>query len=663
MILHSETEVATWVAEYLKVGTPIAVDVETDGKRLYADHRICGFGMGYRHSDGEIRTCYISVRHDEWVKKRSIFGTVDSVSNLDPSKVFSIVKLILENPLYVKLAHNAKFEIQAFRAESVEILNIVDTMVLSYLDNPEISNALKTRLQKYFNTDITPLHNVKKWFRAHKQKSGAIDKYGYKYIPLEVISPYTEILDCKGCVELYEFLVPRVAAFSNISKIEHDLIPVIADMEWFGMPICEKTLDSISSQVATWTQEALDWMFEEVGFEFDPTPNNIADILYKKLGIDLPEYVDSGLTQASTLQKLNHPAAQAVLAWRGLDKVRSTYLEPLKNYIVNGRIHAEFLQLKSWGGDDDEFDSYKGGTDTGRLASQKPNLQNISKPRSFNINGKVVTVNIRKAFRLPDDMLDDWQILSCDWSQVEMRILAEEAGDTALIEAFKNGEDIHAATATKVFGKKPEDLNPNHYTNDDKDKLTDEQKRELLFKKKYRQPAKAVNFGVVYGQGKRALAQSLGMELDEAEAFLDTYFAQVPGVKKFNDNAIAEAERQGYTETFDGRRRYLQKSDAYKAPNTKIQGRAADMNKIALARVYNALKNGGFKSRIINNIHDDILVLHYKPEKMVPKLIIKEMEHWPALVVPVTADMEVAHPSWGDQREFTKQEKKLYNLI
>ena len=368
MILNHTSALKEFVEEAGNSNNPIAVDTETDGTEIAKGSRICGFGLGFRSTKG-VQTCYVPIRHEVFNKKKNLFGQREFVPNLDPNEVFSIVKPLLEDKTITKLAHNAKFEIQGFKVEGIECQNIHCTMIMAYLINPEEPNGLKHLLSKLFNEDISPLHRVRLWFKANGLKSEDIKSFGYKFVPLEIISPYTEKLDCEGCIKLFEYLTPQIKEHRKIYKIEHRLVPVIADLELEGVPINTDKIRSMLSEVDTYLIKVKKEIFSIAGREFTLSPAEISIVLYKELGLDVPRVRGAGLTDAGTLKKIDHPLARALLSYRSLETIRGTFLEPLLGYEYKGKIHCDFRQVKSWENKEDVSDSEEsGGATSGRLA-------------------------------------------------------------------------------------------------------------------------------------------------------------------------------------------------------------------------------------------------------------------------------------------------------
>jgi DNA polymerase-1 len=319
-------------------------------------------------------------------------------------------------------------------------------------------------------------------------------------------------------------------------------------------------------------------------------------------------------TDEETLQGLaaRHPVVGLILEYRGIKKLLSTYVEALPLLVnpATGRIHTSYNQAV---------------TATGRLSSTNPNLQNIPIREE---QGRT----IRRAF-IPSD--GDHVLLSADYSQVELRIMAHLSGDEAMISAFRAGEDIHRDTAARIFGVAPDDVTP-------------EQRRR----------AKTANFGIIYGISAFGLSQRLGIPRGEAAAIIEGYFRSYPGVKSYMERVVAGARERGYVETIFGRRRYLADIDSRNAAvrglaernaiNAPIQGSAADIMKIAMIRIFRGLREAGLRSRMILQVHDEVVIDTLRDEReAVAALVVREMEGAADLAVRLVAEVGVGE-NWLD---------------
>ena len=403
-------------------------------------------------------------------------------------------------------------------------------------------------------------------------------------------------------------------------EMEQPLALVLAKMEIAGIKVERETLQTMQVEnervLTQLTQEIYDLAGEEFNIN---SPKQLGGILFEKLGLptSFTKKTKTGYSTAvDVLERLAPiaPIVEKILEYRQIAKIQSTYVMGLQDWILaDGKIHTRYLQDL---------------TQTGRLSSVDPNLQNI--PIRLE-QGRL----IRKAF------VPEWKdsvLLSSDYSQIELRVLAHISGDKHLIEAFRHGADIHTSTAMRVFGiEKPEDVTPNDRRN-----------------------AKAVNFGVVYGISDFGLANNLGISRKEAKSYIDTYFERYPRIKNYMENVVREARDKGYVETLFHRRREIPDINSRNfnvrgfaertAINSPIQGSAADILKIAMIRLDQALRDGRFKSRMLLQVHDEIVLEVPANELTAIKTLVKEiMESAIELSVPLKAD-ESAGETWYEAK-------------
>jgi DNA polymerase-1 len=398
---------------------------------------------------------------------------------------------------------------------------------------------------------------------------------------------------------------------------------VLVDMEMEGIAVDPSALSVIGVGLQQRIDQLAGAIREQAGVSFNlASPKQLGEVLFDRLGLaDKAKKTKTGQykTDEQTLASLEgkHPIITDILAWREATKLKSTYLDALPNHIVaeTGRIHTSFHQLVAA---------------TGRLASTDPNLQNIP------IRSEAGR-EIRKAFVPRRSQISNlkFEILSCDYSQIELRVMAALSGDKSMIEAFRQGLDIHTATAAKVYGV-----------------------TELEVTRAMRGTAKMVNFGIIYGISAFGLSQRLGIPRAEAAAVIDAYFREYPAIKEFMERTVAEAREKGYVETLTGRRRFLPdltsgnqnvRGNAERAAiNTPIQGTAADMIKLAMIRVDELLREKPYRSRMLLQVHDELVFDLAEDEKdeLVPK-ILDAMKH--ALPMPGGVPIEVeagTGPNW-----------------
>lgn len=398
--------------------------------------------------------------------------------------------------------------------------------------------------------------------------------------------------------KVFEPLLKTRQVEKVFSEVENPLVPVLTDMEFEGVRIDETFLKNYSKELEKDAIEAEKKVFELAGVRFNlASPKQLGEVLFDKLKLDTSaRKTKTGQYQTGedVLLKLaakGHQIADQIITFRELTKLKSTYVDALPQLInpKTGRVHTTYGQAVAV---------------TGRLASNNPNLQNIPVRTE---RGK----EIRKAF-IPRDA--NHILLSADYSQIELRIVAGISGDTNMVNAFKNGTDIHTATASKVFNVAMEEVT-----------------REMRYK------SKSVNFGIIYGQGAFGLADNLGISRTEAKGIIDSYKKEFSGIQKYMDDTINFAREHGYVQTLMGRKRWLKDINSNNftvrgfaernAINSPIQGTAADMIKLAMQKVHAAMKKEKMKSRMILQVHDELIFDALKEEvNELKPLILENME-------------------------------------
>ncbi len=515
----------------------------------------------------------------------------------------------LRNPLedrnIAKIGQNIKFDIMALAAAGINVRGFkYDTMILHYLLDPESRHGMNHLARFYLN--YSPIEIETLIGRGTKQLT--MDR-----VPIELVSEYGAE-DADVTMRLKNILWPQVVSmgFEKLYRdIEEPLINTLADMEMTGVKIDTDRLAEYGSELNAEMDE-IERRIREITGVSDLNINSsrqLGAVLFEKLRID-PKPKRTKTKQYSTEEEYlvslsdRHPVIGMILEYRGLKKLLSTYIEALPQLVnpVTGRVHTSFNQAV---------------TATGRLSSTNPNLQNIPIRTS---QGR----QIRKAF-VPSDA--DHQILSADYSQVELRLMAHLSGDEALIEAFRNGEDIHRATASRLFGVPLEEV-------------TAEERRK----------AKTANFGIIYGISAFGLKQRMGnISMDEAKRIIDGYFKAYPKVKEYMERVVADARDKGYVETIFGRRRSLpdiRSSNSVvrslaerNAINAPIQGSAADIIKIAMNRVYEEFRAQGIRSKMILQVHDELVIDMLRSERdKVVEIVTRAMEGAADLKVRLVAD-------------------------
>lgn len=495
-----------------------------------------------------------------------------------------------------KIGHNLKFDIKVMRAAGIKVAGpFFDSMLAHALVNPGLKHGMDSLAETMLSYQTIKLADI----APPGEGKGVLDTAA---VPVETMARYSAE-DADITFQLAGLLRKEVRESGMeplFMEIEMPLLPVLADMEFEGVRILPKALEDASDAMTGYLEDLIRKVEQAAGHPLNlNSPKQLGELLFGELKlVEKPKKTKTGqfVTDEETLSTLSqkHEVVRDILAYREAAKLKGTYLDALPRFIspADGRIHSQFHQLL---------------TATGRLASQDPNLQNIP-VRSD--QGKL----IRKAF-VPRS--DDYLILSADYSQIELRIMAALSGDEAMIHAFRDNRDIHTETASRVYGVAREDV-----TSD------------------MRRAAKMVNFGIIYGISAFGLSQRLGCPRAEAAALIENYFTQFPGVKAYMDTLIEKATRLGYAETLCGRKRMLpdlqsankniRSSAERTAINTPIQGTAAEMIKIAMIRVHRLLEQT--RSRLILQIHDELLIDLHKEEQELVSPIVETMRT--ALVLP-----------------------------
>lgn len=504
----------------------------------------------------------------------------------------------------LKIAQNLKYDLQILKNYGIEISEpYYDTMLAHYLIEPDKRHNMDELSRQYLKYDPVSIEDL----IGKKGKS----QLKMSEVELDKVKEYAAE-DADITLQLKEVLAPMILS-SNASRIfdtvEMPLVPVLADMEREGIRIDDAFLNQYSEEITKEVLEIEARIYEQAGEKFNiASPLQLGKILFDKLKLDeKAKKTKTGQYQTGEdiLLKLSHKSSivQDILDFRGLQKLKSTYVDALPQLIdpKTGRVHTTFNQAVAA---------------TGRLSSTNPNLQNIPIRTE---KGR----EVRKAF-IPRN--DDFVIVSADYSQIELRVIASMSGDAGMIEAFTNNLDIHAATAAKVFGVGIEEVT-----------------KEMRYK------AKSVNFGLIYGQGAFGLAENLGISRTEAKEIIDNYFLQFPGIRTYMNEVVESARNRGYVETMLGRRRYLRDINSANATvrsfaernaiNAPIQGTAADMIKLAMINVQKRLKAGNYQSRMILQVHDELLFdVHHSELDELKHLIQEEMQNAMPLNVPVIAE-------------------------
>ena len=522
--------------------------------------------------------------------------------------VLDIFKPFFESEEILKIAHNFKFDYKILAQYGVEIRGeLFDTMIAHYLLNPDGRHGMDYLSEIYLKYQPISIESL-------------IGKKGKNQKTLREVSLETQTNyaaeDADVTFQLYEVFSPQLKK-ENLEelfhKVEMPLMKILAKMELAGISLDTDWLSRESVDLENDLRELEQKIFELSGEEFNMnSPKQLGEILFEKLKLD-PKAKKTKTGQYSTseevLQKLayKHEIIQHILKYRTYQKLKSTYVDALPSEIEpkDNRVHTTFSQTTAA---------------TGRLSSLNPNLQNIPirTARGQQIRGAFVAEEGKK-------------IISADYSQIELRLIAELSGEDNMIKAFQNGEDIHASTASKLF-KIPLDQ----------------------VDKTQRSQAKTVNFGIIYGQGAFALAEQTGLSRTEAKQMIDSYYENYPKLKIFMTEQVEKARKNGFVETILGRKRHLKDINSNNfvvrghaernAVNAPIQGSAADIIKVAMINIDRALSEGGFKTKMLLQVHDELL-FEVPEEEIEPiKALIKEkMESAVKTKVPLIVEVGIGN--------------------
>ena len=521
--------------------------------------------------------------------------------------LIELLRPFFENEAIEKIGQNLKYDIKVLHKYHIKIKGkLFDTMLAHYLINPDMRHNMDVLAETYLN--YTPVSITELIGKKGKNQRSMRD------VPLDLLTDYA-VEDADITLQLKaHFEKELVAAHTQIlfDTIELPLLRVLTAMEIEGINLDKPFLNSLSTQLNEDIATLETKIYTEAGEAFNiASPKQLGDVLFDKLKlVDKPKKTKTGqyATSEDILSYLakDHDIIKHILEYRGLAKLKSTYVDalPLQIEPLTGRVHTEYMQTVAA---------------TGRLSSNNPNLQNIPIRTE---RGRAV----RKAF-IPRN--SDYTLLAADYSQIELRIIAALSLEDNMINAFKNGEDIHASTASRVF-------------NVPLNEVTREQ----------RSHAKTVNFGIIYGVSAFGLSNQTDLSRTEAKELIDTYYATYPKLRSFISEQIDFARDHGYVQTILGRRRYLKDINSRNAVvrgaaernavNAPIQGSAADIIKIAMINIYNKLEEGNYKTKMLLQVHDELVFDVYKPELEVIKTLVKtEMEQAFKLEVPLDVDLDI----------------------
>ncbi len=559
--------------------------------------------------------CYFFEKNDKNDNDLIIKKEIKYINIYDESenKVYNIefsnkFKTIFEDKEILKIGYNLKEDYILLKQIGIDSQNMMyDAKIASYLLN-SVSNAytLEDISRQYLEQDISDYETK----QDTKDVQTSLFDMGNEEVQEEkanfTFAVYAYVIGKSRAILLKE--LENSESLDLFNNIEMPIVEILANMQYEGMYVDEEELIKYGEKLKKHIEELRIDIYEMAGEEFNiNSPKQLGVVLFEKLELKPCKKTKSGYsTDVDALEKVkdSHPIVEKILEYRQLMKLNSTYVEGMIPYInpKTGRIHTFFHQTV---------------TATGRLSSTEPNLQNI--PTRSELGKK-----LRKVFKAEEGRI----FVDADYSQVELRVMAHVANDETMIEAFNSDEDIHTICASQVFKVPVEEVS-----------------------KQLRSKAKAVNFGIVYGISEFGLAEQIDIKRNEAKEYIEKYLETYHGIRNYMTDIVEEAKRKGYVSTLFGRRRYIPELNSKNymirkfgdraAMNTPIQGTAADIMKIAMIKVYNELKNRGLKSKIVLQIHDELLIETVLEEKEEVKKLLKEcMEASASLSVPLTAEVE-----------------------
>lgn len=520
-------------------------------------------------------------------------------------QVITALNPFFSNTKIEKVGHNIKYDLMILLRHGAELVGpYFDTMLAHYLLDPDGRHKMDLLAEGHLNYSPIPIESI---IGPKGKKQGNMADHE----PKDIVDYACE--DADVTLQLREVFLPQLKE-ANLDGLLHDLetplLEVLAEIQLAGVNLDRENLEVFSKELTTDIAVLEKTIYEYAGVEFNiASPKQLGEILFDKLDIEpKPKKTKTGQysTAEETLADLSddNEIISHILDFRSLVKLKSTYVDALPKMIneETGRVHTDFSQAVAA---------------TGRLSSNNPNLQNIPIRTA---RGR----EIRKAF-IPRDK--DHVLLAADYSQIELRIIADLANEEAMLQAFKDELDIHTATASKVYGVPLEEVTSTHRRN-----------------------AKMVNFGIIYGISAFGLSQRLKIKRGEAKDIIDAYFKEYPGIKTYMDKSIENAQKHGYVETILGRKRYLRDINSgnrtvrgfaeRNAINAPIQGSAADMIKIAMIKIQKELKAKNFKTKMTLQVHDELIFDVFKPELEEIKAIVKSgMETAMEMKVPIKVEM------------------------
>jgi DNA polymerase-1 len=595
------------LARRLRTAPIIAIDVETSSIEPH-DAELLGLSLAV---DPET-AWYLPFGHQPRGGELAAPAPVTNLPALtDPA--LAPIAALLRDPTVKKAGHNIKYDWQVLRRAGIELKGVVyDSMLASFLLDPA---------RRSHGIDTLSLELLNRPMRSHDDLTGKGNaRIPFAEVAIAAAAEYCGA-DSTTVLALHQLFSPRLADAAMqplLDGLEMPLVEVLVDMEWTGIAIDTVLFGRLAKELAADLQRLEAEIAVAAGGSINlNSPKQLAAVLFERLQLPALKRTKTGpSTDADVLEQLadmGHEVPRLLLDYRELEKLRSTYVDvlPKKVHRSTGRIHTSFNQI---------------GAATGRLSSTDPNLQNIP-VRS--LRGEA----IRRGF-IPQP---GWKFVVADYSQIELRLMAHLSLDPAFIEAFRQGQDIHRQTAAIIFDVPIAEVSAD-----------------------MRARAKTINFGTIYGQGPFALSKQLSIPQEEAKAFIAEYFRRFAGVRVFLDRQVEIARERGYVETLFGRRRYIPEVKdrnfnvrafgERQAQNAPLQGSAADLIKIAMARLHGALRDGGFAARLLLQVHDE-LVLEAPAEEVerVATLVKEHMEGAASLEVPLVVEVGVGD-NWLDAK-------------
>ncbi len=608
-IVRDLARLKAWIVRAIDAGQ-IAIDTQTSSLDPM-QATLCGFSLAVTPNEA----CYVPVAHRSTGEGEGLFDAGLVPHQISEKDAIEAMRPLFEDKGVLKIGHNLKFDWQIFAQRGIDIAPYDDTMLMSYVvDSGRVSHDVASLAKRNFDHTVIDFNEITKAGKT---------RVTFDCVPIERAAEYAAE-DADATLRLWHALKPRLAAehMTNVYQtLERPLIAVLGRMEGRGISIDRQTLARLSGEFATESARLEEEAQKVAGQPFNlGSPKQIGDVLFGSMGLPGGSKTKTGAwsTSAQVLEELaeqGHELPQKILDWRQVSKLRSTNTDALPTYVdpKTQRVHTNYALA---------------ATTTGRLSSSEPNLQNI--PIRTEAGRK-----IRKAFIAKPGH----KLVSADYSQIELRLLAEVANVPALRQAFKDGTDIHAMTASEMFGVPVKDM-PGEV----------------------RRRAKAINFGIIYGISAFGLANQLGIPREEAGAYIKKYFERFPGIRAYMDETRDYCREHGYVETLFGRKCHypdikagnpsLRAFNERAAINARLQGSAADIIRRAMTRMDDALQEAGLSAQMLLQVHDELVFEVPDAEVAATLPVVKRvMEDAPhpavQLHVPLSVDARAAD-NWDE---------------